>query len=341
MRKRAGFGSTRLIVVGAAVAVTALLPATASAVTTVYHPTQDARTFKKTKGNWTGTATYGGGCVAGATCPGIVNSFQSGGGAGGPSDGFLRSRLDGILATVLGTSNAIWESPKFAYAGAGGATPNSVVFTLASQSAVGGLIGVGGSVEYSVRLVDVTNGAGSRTLIGPVAVNTAPGWNGVVPVAVSPSELTLGHEYRLRISTSYASALAVIPDATVDYDNVALVAERPGGGAGAGGGPAGGGLASKRAVMKGDKLRVKVRCGAAVQGRCKTKLVGLWKKAGPRVTKLRKVFVRAGKTKKVSLKMRPRAIAAVATRDKIWVAIKVNANGYKTLVVKKLKLIVR
>ena len=43
----------------------------------------------------------------------------------------------------------------------------------------------------------------------------------------------------------------------------------------------------------------------------------------------------------VALKVKPRALAAVASRSKIWVAIKVNASGQKTLKVKKLKLIKR
>jgi hypothetical protein len=148
----------------------------------------------------------------------------------------------------------------------------------------------------------------------------------------------LGHEYRFRVSTIYSSSLAVLPDARVDYDNVALVAQAPGGGAGAGGGIAGGGLAGKSAVLEGDKMRVKVKCGRAVQGRCKLKLVGLWKKAGPRVTKLRTVRVAAGKKKKVALKVKPAALPAVQTREKIWVAIKVNANGFKTLEIKNMKL---
>jgi hypothetical protein len=192
-------------------------------------------------------------------------------------------------------------------------------------------------VTYSVAIVEVPSGD-SQTLIPATNIPANTGWNGVPPVAVSPGDLTLGQQYRFRISTVYSTALAVIPSARVDYDNVALVAEAPGGGAGVGGGVAGGGLASKTVVMKGDKLRVKVRCGRAVQGRCKIKMVGLWKKAGPRVTKLKKVFVRYGKTKKVNLKLRPRAIAAVATQDDIWIAIKVNANGFKTLKIKRLNL---
>jgi hypothetical protein len=60
--------------------------------------------------------------------------------------------------------------------------------------------------------------------------------------------------------------------------------------------------------------------------------------AGAAGDEAQKVFVRAGKTKKVALKLRPRAIAAVAPRDDIWIAIKVNANGFKTLKIKKLNL---
>jgi hypothetical protein len=207
---------------------------------------------------------------------------------------------------------------------------------MAIQPSVEGLIDSGSSVTFAASLEKVTAG-GSVPLVPVTTIPANSGWNGLAPVVLSPQDLTLGHQDRFRISTVYSTLAAVIPTSRVDYDNVALVAEVQ-----AGSGPrrrvAGRGLASKTVVMKGDKLKTKVRCGRAVQGRCKIKMVGLWKKQGPRVTKLKKVFVRAGKTKKVALKLRPRAIAAVAPRDDIWIAIKVNANGFKTLKIKKLNL---
>jgi hypothetical protein len=339
MRNRAGFGAKQLAVVCGAVALLALAPATASAVTSQYHPNQSARTFANNAGGWGGSATPGAGCVFGVTCPQVTNSFEkeNGGGVDGSGDGFLRTGLTGLTALLGATSTGTWTSPEFTYVGAGGVQPNSVAFTMALRAAVGGLVDTGSSVTFSAALEDRTAGT-SRTLVPATNIPANQDWNGVTPVALSPGDLTLGHVYRFRISTIYSTGAALLPDARVEYDNVALVAEAPGGGAGVGGGVAGGGLASKTVVMKGDKLQVKVRCGRAVQGRCKIKMVGLWKKQGPRVTKLRKVFVRHGKTKKVNLKLRPRAIAAVATRDDIWIAIKVNANGFKTLKIKKLNL---
>jgi hypothetical protein len=329
MRNRVGFGARHLTVVCGAFAALALVPATASAVTSAYHPIEDARTFRDNAGGWGGSASYGPGCLAGTNCPAITNTFRDSGGVDGPEDGFLRTGLTGLTALLGATSTGTWTSPDFTYAGAGGVQPNSVAFTMALQATVGGLVNSGSSVTYSVALEEVPSGD-SQTLVPVTTIPANSGWTGVSPVALSPGDLSLGQKYRLRISTIYSTVAALLPDARVEFDNVALVAQAPGGGAGAGGGVAGGGLASKTVVMKGDKLRVKVRCGRAVQGRCKIKMVGLWKKAGPRVTKLRKVFVRSGKTKKVSMKLRPRAIAAVATRDRIWVAIKVNANGFKT-----------
>jgi hypothetical protein len=339
MRMRAGFGRARLIIVGLALTASAVLPATASAVTSAYHPNENARSFSTSAGGWGGSASYGPGCVAGVSCPTIANTFQSSGGVDGGGDGFIRTGLTGLTALLGATSTGTWTSPEFAYAGANGAQPNSVAFTLATQANVVGLLDTGSSVTYSVALEDVTAG-GSRSLIPVADVPTNTGWNGVAPVVIPPGDLVLGHEYRFRVSTIYSTVLAALPDARVDYDNVTMVAEAPGAGP-AGGGPAGGGLAGKSAVLKGSKMRVKVRCGRAVQGKCKMKLVGLWKKAGPRVTKLRTVRVPAGKKKKVALKVKPAALAAVETREKIWVAIKVNANGFKTLEVKNMKLIKR
>ena len=274
---------------------------------------------------------------ANVSCPQITPTFQPSGGVDGSGDGFIRTGLTGLTALLGATSTGTWTSPTFTYGGAGGVQPTSLAFTMAIQANVEGLIDSGSSVTWSARLEDLTAGD-SLPLVPVTNIPANSGWNGVAPVALSPGNLTLGHQYRIRVSTVYSTVAALLPNSRVDFDNVALVSQAPGGGAGAGGGVAGGGLASKTVVMKGDKLRVKVRCGRAVQGRCKIKRVGLWKKAGPRVTKLRKVFVHAGKTKKVNLKLRPRAIAAVATRDAIWIAIKVNANGFKTLKIKKLNL---
>jgi hypothetical protein len=336
MRKRAAFGAKPVAVVFGLLVALAVAPATASAVTSVYHPDPPSRTFGNNQHGWSGSAAYGPGCVQGATCPAITNGFQGGGGADGPGDGFIRTSASGLAALGGATSTGIWTSPKFTYVGAHGVNPTTVAFTMATQGSIGGVLDSGGSVTFSVVLAD--EAGGSVSLIPVTAVPTNGSWSGVPPVSVSPNALQLGHEYRFRVSAVYSSGLALLPSARVDYDNIALVAEAPGGGAGIGGGVAGGGLASKTVVMKGDKLKLKVRCGRAVQGRCKIKMVGLWKKAGPRVTKLKKVFVRHGKTKKVALKLRPRAIAAVATRDDIWIAIKVNANGFKTLKIKKLNL---
>jgi hypothetical protein len=158
---------------------------------------------------------------------------------------------------------------------------------MAIQPSVEGLIDSGSSVTFAASLEKVTAG-GSVPLVPVTTIPANSGWNGLAPVVLSPQDLTLGHQDRFRISTVYSTLAAVIPTSRVDYDNVALVAEAPGGGAGLGGGVAGGGLASKTVVMKGDKLKTKVRCGRAVQRRCKIKMVGLWKKQGPRVTKLKR-----------------------------------------------------
>ena len=340
MRKRLGHGAKRVAVVCGSLAALALLPATASAVTSQYHPDASSRTFGNNKGNWNGSAAYGTGCVEGVTCPAITTPYVNSGGVGGSGDGFLRTRLTGLTALLGATSTGTWTSPNFTYAGAGGVQPDAVAFTMATEAAVGGLVDSGSSVTFSARLDDLTAGT-TRSLVPVTGIPANAGWHGVPPVSLSPSDLTLGHQYRFRISTVYSTIASIVPDARVDFDNVALVAEASGQGAGPGGGVAGGGLASKTVVMKGDKLQTKVRCGRAVQGRCKIKMVGLWKKQGPRVTKLKKVFVRHGKTKKVNLKLRPQAIAAVATRNDIWIAIKVNANGFKTLKIKKLKLRVK
>jgi hypothetical protein len=211
------------VAVLAALSLLSIAAVSASAATSQYHPTQEARDFATSAGGWTGSASSDGLlCILpGITCPAINDSFVSSGGAGGAGDGHLRTTASG-LASVAATVRGIWRSPTFNYQGAGGAAPDTVTFNLDRQASVGALISLLGSVNYSVQLVDTTT-ATSLTLVNQAPV-TDTAWTSIPTVDVDPAQLTIGHEYVIRITTEYIVPVAVIPSSSVDYDNVVLTA---------------------------------------------------------------------------------------------------------------------
>jgi hypothetical protein len=90
------------------------VPASAPAAPVMLQPQPaEARTFATSAGGWTPEIDYGGVCaVPGLTCPRGSAEHVTGGGAGGPGDGFLRSRVTtvvGLLSNVVIT----WSSPSF------------------------------------------------------------------------------------------------------------------------------------------------------------------------------------------------------------------------------------
>jgi hypothetical protein len=207
----------------ALISALAIAVSPAQAVTTDYHPDPEARTFATSAGGWTAGTDYTTLiCIAGLTCPAVDNHHHAGGGTGGASDGYLRSDLDG-LTSLLTTTTVNWSSPTFTYNGAGGQVPDTLKFTLDRRVHAGALLELLDDAHYSVFLDDTDNGT-SVAVVDQAPIAELPGWTSIATHNVDPSQLTIGHHYRIRIETVLELPAAVIPDASFDYDNVLLQA---------------------------------------------------------------------------------------------------------------------
>jgi hypothetical protein len=302
-----------------------------------------ARNFTSGAGSWTSTSTFDGSCIAPVLCPTITNAFVPAGGADG--DGYITAAFSGVAGVnaIAGTSTSVWESPRFAYAGARGAVPTSLVLTMKRRASVDQLLAVeGNSAEYSVQLLDVSAGSTGPTVIGPATLAGADTWSPVPATAIDPGRLNPGDDYRIRITSRYTTGTSVLVTGSADYDNVALRAVRSGG-AGNGNGNGGGkgnrnSLRSKQllalfrsgmagtAVLKGNRLFVKVKCPKAIGGACRITAQGLLRKRKPVTTK-RTVKVGTGKSRQLVLKVKPKFRAKVAMRKRLLVSEKVRAGG--------------
>ena len=145
-------------------------------------------------------------------------------GAGGVDDGFYRTRLIG-LASLLSTTRATLTSPNFTYNGAAGEVPDSLQFTMDKRADVDALLQLLDEANYSVFLDRIGNGGGSVTVAENVDVANFNQWTSIAAISVDPSQLTIGHTYRIRIVTELDLPVGVIDDANFDYDNVVLRAD--------------------------------------------------------------------------------------------------------------------
>ncbi len=213
----------------AAMALVAASPA--AAVTSDYHPAADSRQFTSTDGGWTASTDQEGplaDLVCALTpllCPEVVNHYVASDGfneGDAPAtDGFLRTDVGGI-STVLTNTTVQWRSPEFTYDGAGGAQPNLLSFSLARRSNAGDLLNLLTEAKYSVFIDRVSNGS-STTVIDDAELTDQPTWTRIPTVSVDPSALTIGQNYRIRIVTELVVPVAeLIPDSTIDWDNVRL-----------------------------------------------------------------------------------------------------------------------
>lgn len=327
--------------------MTFLLASPSIAIASKYPPNAAARGFNGGLAGWQSSASFDGNCLAPLLCPSATNSFQPTGGA--DDGGFIRSAYTGVAGAmaVAGTTTAVWQSPRFSYEGANGNDPTAVSFELDRRTSVDQLLAVeGNSADYAVRLVDLTAGGESLTLITPSTLAGAQTWTAVRRGSIGPGQLTIGHEYRVQITTRYTTGTSVLVSGNADYDNVVLSAVRGDG--------AGGGLSDKRleelmraatpgsAVLarKGKRLLVRVKCPRKVGRTCRIAVQGMLRKRKPATTR-RTVKVRKGKAKLVALRVKPKARAKVVKRKRLLVRHKVRAGKVTATIFKSRKLIRR
>jgi hypothetical protein len=306
----------RLALVTAA-AITALVavPAAANAAngTSMYDPDVNARSFVTGDGGWEGGNGSTGLCLPPLTCPSVTNGFVGHGGTGGQADGYLRTSILGLTG-VASESRGTLRSPVFTYNGVDGEQPTDAVVSVSHLANIGALLSVAGnSVQYSFELVDQTAGKSLR-LVDEQSLRPDAGWTDAPPVTLRPGQLTIGHQYRLRIITRFIYGAEVIPGGSVGYDDVALIATRDesaggggggGGGGNNGGGGGGGGAHNGSAVFDGRNLFIKLICqGVSKHGKCWDRATVLKGKKGTRYTFPIQRVVNAKKGKVIRARVR-------------------------------------
>lgn len=342
------------------------LPALAGAATTKYPPAAAARGFAGGPSGWTSSSSNEGTCLPPVLCAGVTNSYQPSGGTDG--GGFIRSAYLGVAGAtaVGGATTGTWESPAFTYEGAAGDAATAVGFSLDRRSNVDQLLALpGNSAEYTVRLLDLSEGGEATTLIAPTTLAGADSWTNVSRGSIPPQGLAAGHRYRIQIVSTYTTGTAVLASGNADYDNVVLSASA-GAGSGKGGGAANGrgkrkgggngsgGLTEERllellrratpgtAVLNGNgrRLFVRVNCPRRVGHACRTTAQGLLNKRRP-ATLRRTVRLRRGKSKLLALRVKPAARRKLSSRKRLLVRQKVRAGKTVATVYKSRKLVRR
>jgi len=315
-------------------------------------PVQAATTtFPAGGGTFTGGAQ--GWLVTDASCNVAVLCTAEGGydgSNGNPPGSFAANTTIGLNVVTLFKSTVTVQSPDFTVANAGESTLH-----LDRQFVGGALVDLAPQATYTVTLIDRTAGSKSEVLTEslPAASPSFIGKDAAVTVKA-------GHRYAISIATEVGSTVAgtglLGGTTSVRYDNVALSVQTPNGesGSGAGNGSGTGSLTDQKllsliggngslvgpAILKGSKLTVKVRCPAKVGRTCKVTLQGLLKKRKP-ATAVRKAAIRKGKTKRVVLKVKPKALKKVTAKKKLLFKETVRAGGAKATVYKRLKLVRR
>jgi hypothetical protein len=162
-------------------------------------------------------------CIEGVTCPAVKDEFHLTGGVA--KTGFIETKAEGLLGLgLLAESKGTWESPEFSYLGVAGQQPTSLEFTIARRPELANLLALpGAGATYTVELVDKTTPSGTVVIVNGQSLSGAEEWK-QASAPVSPTLLTVGDAYTVRIRTAFVTPVAVIPAGGVGYDNVALTA---------------------------------------------------------------------------------------------------------------------
>jgi hypothetical protein len=301
----------------------------------------------------TGGGTFTGGPqgwqVTDASCNVPALCTASGGydgGNGNPPGSFAANTTIALNLLTLFKSTVTLQSPDFTVGSNGDATLH-----LDRQFVAGSAIDLAPELTYDVTLLDRTADDKSEPLTETLA--NEPDFVGK-DRAVTVKQ---GHTYAIVITAQTSSTVAgtglLSGTTSARFDNVSVTVQTASGGAGNGSGAAGGNLTDSRlaaliqgggligpAVLKGNKVSVKVRCPKQVGRTCRIALTGMLTKRKPATT-TRKVTVRKGKVKRVVLKVRPKAKARVAKSKRLLFKERVRAGTAKATVYKRLKLVRR
>ncbi|HEY7151790.1 MAG TPA: hypothetical protein VH391_08910 [Solirubrobacterales bacterium] len=330
-----------------------IAPQLAGAANRTYPSNQEARSFHTSDGGWHSGTSFGGLCIPAVNCPTVTNDYVASEGAGGSSDGYLRTQI-GALLGVGATSRGIYQSPAFTYSGVGGGQPDKLTLSVARRSTLATLLAVSGnSAEYSVDLVDTSQGGAATSVIDQRPIGDQNSWR-TSSASVSPGSLTLGDRYRVRITSEFETGIQVVPGGSVGYDNVVLEGTKKptGGGPGGPGGPGNGGGGSIKhirhqithglgpAIKKGKHLIVKVKCPRSVGSRkCHMKVAAKLNRHGPKVTNVRKSHLGGGKSRRIRFKMKHGYAKKVAHREHVVLKERVRIGHHRFTVTKRVRVV--
>jgi hypothetical protein len=330
------------LLVSGATALGLIAPQLAGAASSTYPPNTEARSFQSSDGGWHSGTSFGGLCVPGVNCPTVTNDYADHGGTGGSADGFLRTRIGSLLG-VGATSRGIYQSPSFEYTGVGGGQPDDLTLSLARRSTLGTLLAVAGNrAEYSVDLVDISQGGAATSVIDQKSIGDQDSWR-TSNASVSPGSLTLGDQYRVRITSEFETGVQVVPGGSVGYDDVVLEATSQGGS-----GTAGGGETLRRqlrhglgpAVRKGKHLIVKAKCPRSTRPhKCHMRVAALLKRHGPKVTNVRKAHLGAGKHRRLRFKVKHAYSKKFAHRKRVVLKERVRIGHHRFTVTKRVRVV--
>ena len=262
----------------------------------------------------------------------------------------------GVIA-VGGTTTGTWESPPFTYDGADGKEATTVSLALDRRADVDQLLAVdGNSAEYTVRLVDLSEGREASTLIPATTLAGANAWTEVSRGSIDP-EVSRRPRVPDPDHEQLHSGTSVLVTGSADYDNVVLrgirrrrsakakakaaaaaaVLERAAAGGAAAPGDAGHGgpRRQRQASLRPGQVPAKDRprlpdhgAGTAAQGAAR-------RPASARSS------LRSGKSRLVVLPVKPKARKQVAKRKRLLVRQKVRAGKVTATVVKSRRRIRR
>jgi hypothetical protein len=281
--------------------------------------------------------------------------------AGNPAGSIAARTTVTVNLVGLFKGTATWTSPKFTLP-VDAITGADVRLDRALDP--GGLVDVGPEASYTVTLQDLTSGTSTTALSGQLGDGGEAFASDSAPVAVVG-----GHTYRLSIEAETAQstlAVSLLNGTTaLRFDNIGLTVSSSvgsGGGSGSGGGGEGGkggkgsgsgssslsdrrlfallssGAGASPAVLKGNRLLVKVNCPAKIGHACRVAAQGLLSKHKP-ATRTRMVKLKKGKGRRVVLAVKPKAREALAKRKRLLVRQRVHADSAHATVYKVRKLI--
>lgn len=309
-----------------------------------YVPGSAAQDFSTGTAGWGQSSEFSGLCLPTLVCPAVVNSWNGGGADG---NGYIRTQFGSLASTLAGSSTGIWQSPAFTYDGLGGKTPGSVTFDMNQLRNIGALLDLTllNDTSYGVDLVDQGNGT-KITVIPSTKLSPNSSWTAIPSVSVNPNLLKIGHNYAIRITTTYHSVVTVVALGEVGYDNVRLTTAASGNG-----GNTNIDIKQLRklvknyilppsAVVQGHLLIVHLRCPAAAAPRpCQIQFAGLQAGKFSKAATARKIVkIKANKDRTVKIRIKPKYVAAYGKATKIWVKIIVRVGKVRVTVRKRMKI---